>query len=470
MHDKLEELEELCAVKLGPGAVTELTQLYGGASMESWRFCYADRPLVLRRLPFIASPSGAAVDNDVGSISLATQADLIDYLHGVGLKVPEIIAQLPADSALGEGFIMSCINGEALPNRLLHKPEFSQARNNLSSQCAKELAHIHRIDPDDLPVTLPVLSPRVLLEEQERFYRQFGSSNAVFELAFGWLTRTCPEPQEYRLVHADFRMGNFLVDGEGLTAVLDWELAHIGDPLRDISFLCMPSWRFGQYDLEAGGFASLENWLGDYETASGQRVPREHFEWWMIFNILWWGVTCLRLGSTFRDGSVPTVERTIIGRRISEVELDLLLSLEAQRADANAVLLAPPPSLNAELATDEEIQYAEVAQALAQWNKNDILPEASGHGVFASRVANNALGMVGRALRLEEPYGQQQAQRLAELGYDNKALANALRADFERCNDRATWDHLRLTTLERLTIDQPQYAGRAVALKHWCGF
>ena len=308
----------------------------------------------------------------------------------------------------------------------------------------------------------------MLLEEQERFYRQFGSANAVFELAFAWLTRHCPEPQEYRLVHADFRMGNFLVDKGGLTAVLDWELAHIGDPLRDISFLCIPSWRFGQYDLEAGGFASLENWLAAYETASGQPVRREHFDWWMVFNILWWGVTCLRLGSTFRDGSVPTVERTIIGRRISEVELDLMLALEVQRGARSTVLQAPPEILSPELPTNQEIQHAEIVSALIQWNKTDILAQASGHGVFAARVANNALGIVDRALQLGGPYAQRQTERLTALGYNNKALASALRTDFELCDTAAVWDHLRLTTLERLTVDQPHYAGRAIALTRWC--
>ena len=105
----------------------------------------------------------------------------------------------------------------------------------------------------------------------------------------------------------------------------------------------------------------------------------EHFDWWMVFNILWWGVTCLRLGSTFRDGSVPTVERTIIGRRISEVELDLLLALEIQRGASNTVLQPPPEILSSDLPTDQEIQHAEIVSALIQWNKNDILKEASGH-------------------------------------------------------------------------------------------
>jgi hypothetical protein len=106
---------------------------------------------------------------------------------------------------------------------------------------------------------------------------------------------------------------------------------------------------------------------------------------------------------------------------------------------------------------------------LTQWNKKEVLAEASGHGVFASRVANNALGIVDRALQLGAPYAQRQTQRLTELGYESAALARALRTDFELCISEAIWDHLRLTALERITIDQPRYAGRAVALKRWCG-
>ena len=121
-----------------------------------------------------------------------------------------------------------------------------------------------------------------------------------------------------------------------------------------------------------------------------------------------WGVTCLRLGSTFRDGSVPTVERTIIGRRISEVELDLMLALEVQRGASNTVLQPPHEILSHDLPTDQEIQHAEIVSALIQWNKNDILNEASCHGVFAALVANNALGIVDRALQLGAPYAQRQ--------------------------------------------------------------
>ena len=146
--------------------------------------------------------------------------------------------------------------------------------------------------------------------------------------------------------------------------------------------------------MEAGGFAELDTWLTDYERASGQQLARESFQWWMIFNMLWWGVSCLRLGSTFRDGSVPSVERTIIGRRISEVEVDLLLALAEQRHQSQDTLTEPPAPIDPELPLAQDITYPEMVTALSNWNRDEVLANASGHQIFASRVANNALGIV----------------------------------------------------------------------------
>jgi len=467
MEAHLDALAAICRAALGPGEVTQLRQLSGGASMESWRFSYGDRDWVLRRLPFTDNPSDPA-DNDVGAISLATQAGLIAHLHQQGIRVPEIVAQLPPEGPLGQGFIMACMPGEALPGRLLNKPEFTEARAVLSRQCARELAAIHAFDPASLPVNLPTYSPRQLLEEQERYYRQFGSSNPVLELAFAFLTARCPESSDYRLVHADFRMGNFLVDAGGLTAVLDWELAHIGDPLRDLSFLCTPSWRFGHYGLEAGGFATLDAWLADYAAASGRAVARENFDWWMVFNTLWWGVTCLRMGSTYRDGSVPIVERTVIGRRVSEVEVDLLLQLATYRGGHGVALPLPETAVDPRLPTAQEISYPEVMASLRDWALSQVTSGAGGHTAFEARVANNALGIASRALQLGPGFEARQSSRLAAMGVGADALCQSLRDDFSACEDKQTWDHLRLLTLERLVIDQPKYAGLAVAMQEWC--
>lgn len=230
-------LARFCQAQFGIGHVTELSKLSGGASMESWRFKFQDRPMILRLRPRHLDDEPS--DSEVALLSLTGQADLIAQLHAAGLAVPEILATLPAHHVLGDGFIMACVQGEALPGRILRKPEFESARHKLSAQCAQQLARMHQMPTSQLSHELTIRTPEQLLQEQHDYYRAFGSSNPVFEAVFSWLQRHCPNTDRLTLVHADFRIGNLMVmPQEGLSAILDWELSHIGDPMRDVSFIC----------------------------------------------------------------------------------------------------------------------------------------------------------------------------------------------------------------------------------------
>ena len=190
------------------------------------------------------------------------------------------------------------------------------------------MAAIHAIDIGALPKEIQNVDAAGLLKLQEQACRDLKATIPAYDYAFHWLEKNLPDRQDPKLLHADFRMGNLMIDGEGISAVLDWELAHLGDPMEDLAYLCTPSWRFGHYDKEAGGFDSADNIIAAYEKASGTAVDRDRFNWWLVYNTLWWGVACLRMGHSYRDGSVHVLERTIIGRRASEVEIDLLLQFE----------------------------------------------------------------------------------------------------------------------------------------------
>ena len=91
-------------------------------------------------------------------------------------------------------------------------------------------------------------------------------------------------------MHGDFRLGNLIVDESGLGAVLDWELAHIGDPREDIAWLCVNSWRFGHSEKRVGGFGDLPDLLDAYAAAGGQRFTPAEIDWWEIMGSLKWGV------------------------------------------------------------------------------------------------------------------------------------------------------------------------------------
>lgn len=160
-----------------------------------------------------------------------------------------------------------------------------------------------------------------------------GEALPAFEAAIVWLGARLPEAAPPRLVHGDFRNGNFLVGPEaGLTGVLDWELAHRGDPAEDIGWLCMRSWRFGADARQAGGFASRADFLADYRAAGSEAMPDARLRFWEAVAALKWGVICQSFAWQHLRGEAPGLEPALIGRRVSEVELHLLDLMEGREA------------------------------------------------------------------------------------------------------------------------------------------
>ena len=123
-----------------------------------------------------------------------------------------------------------------------------------------------------------------------------------------------------------------MVDETGLTSVLDWELAHLGDPREDLAWICVNSWRFGQSQNRVGGFGQLEDMLTAYNAASGRNFTAKDVDWWEMLGTLKWGIMCMIMYEAFRSGADPSGVRAAIGRRVSETEIDLINLLEAAHA------------------------------------------------------------------------------------------------------------------------------------------
>ncbi len=455
-------LETLCREALdGDGPLRDLKRLSGGASMQSWRFVWGETPLILRRMPEGLHGDDAAIDS--GALSLDGQADVIDTAVRHGVMAPAVCARLLPEHGLGEGFIMACAPGEALPQVLLRDPAFAPALERLPRQWAEQLAAIHAIPPCRLPASLSYRAPADMLADLEVRWRDLGGVSPIYALAFGWLERALPEPVEPRLCHGDFRMGNLLVTPEGLSAVLDWELAHLGDPVQDLAFGCTPSWRFGRYDKPLGGFARPEDMLPYYEAITGAQVDPARFRFWMVYSCLWWGVCCLVMADIWRRGDQSGPERLVIGRRVSEVEIDLMLLLADDLADVPARMDWPRTDRTPEHGVPSG---AALADAVALWLDVGIAAQASGHQRFEARVAANALGMAARDAALGPGFRASQARRLDILGYDATGLATALRQDPAQATP-AVHHHLRLLAAENCLIDQPRYAGLPIARASW---
>lgn len=309
------------------GSLEAFKRLSGGASQETWALSGGEQSVILRR-----APGGTSMARSSAAIGLPAEAKLIQAALAAGVPVPEVLHVLDEHDGLGDGFLMSRIPGETIARPILRDDAFSIARERLAEQCGHALAAIHAIPTDGLPPELAVSDGLAQIAQYEEIYRGFKAPRPVFELTLQWLKSNVPEPMPSVLVHGDFRLGNLMVDETGLAAVLDWELAHLGDRREDIAWVCVNSWRFGQSENRVGGFGQIETLLDAYNQKSGLSFTPRDIDWWEMLGSLKWGIMCMIMYEAFRSGADASVERAAIGRRVSETEIDLINLLETAHA------------------------------------------------------------------------------------------------------------------------------------------
>lgn len=326
--DVRQALEKLAVRLAGEGArVTEAQRLTGGASMETWAFAVeapgGRQELILRRRTTAMDPESSR------STSLAAEAALIRAVSQRGAPAPPLVHLCDERDGLGEAHVTRRVPGETLGRRINSDPKFDAIRSDLARQCGEVLAKIHATPPP-AAANLKFADAAVELDRYEEVYRASGAERPILELAFQHLRRRLPEPREPVLLHGDFRNGNLIIDPEkGLAAVLDWELSHLGDPAEDMGWICANSWRFGRPDRPVGGFGEYADLLAGYEAAGGDPPPLERVRFWQTLGSLKWGVMCLTMYMSWATGTTASVERPMIGRRVSETEIDLVNILEA---------------------------------------------------------------------------------------------------------------------------------------------
>lgn len=302
--------------------VSRIEALSGGASsatyaVDATRADGSPWPLILQ-----CAATGSVPE---GGLPRADQARLQQIVHAAGLPVAEVVRVLAPEDGLGEGYVMARLPGEALAPKWLKLPEYAPARARLTEQCAAVLARLHALPLASVAgLKLPTGSTAEGLARMAANYRRFGVNSPVFDLAFAWLRERVQDRPATAIVHGDFRSGNFLVSPTGLEAVLDWELAHLGDGHEDLGWLCCNAWRFGVWERPVGGFGEREALHAAYEAAGGGPVDRARAHLWEVWGTLKWGIACLQLGDDHVSGRLRSVERAAIGRRVSEVELDLM--------------------------------------------------------------------------------------------------------------------------------------------------
>ena len=436
-------LERVCA-RAGLGVLAgEPQRLTGGAVMESWRFAAGDQLYVLRRAPSLAFMEGRPYGH-------FTEAALIEAARARGVTAPEVVAVLEEADGLGSGFVMRALPGTADPKVILACGD----PDGLLRQAACDLARIHRLRQADVPEGVPAIDYRAAIADLKAQFFDAGGDRPIIALGLKWLDDNCPQQVEPVLNHGDYRMGNLLVEGATLTGVLDWELAHFGDPHEDLAFGCMAVWRFARFDRPALGLGSIEDYIAAYEAESGTKVDPARFRFWTIYRTVWWALGCLKMAAQWRSGADRMLERVVISRRTSEQELDLLLLMEDDAPEAERARPLPP-KLFAMPIWPGEASDLEIIQAVAEWLET-LKDKVSGHDRFQLAVARNALGMVVRNMTF------------LPAEWDRK-LAEMILAGELTLRDENLLTKLRFEALTKLETDVPKYPALETARKKWPG-
>ena len=295
-----------------------------------------------RNVLFVANgtPLVATVIHDAGLqiMAVETEAALLRLAEDAGVAVAHVAAVCADPSYVGGPFVVTAqIAGETVGRQILRLVE---ATPGLGAKIARDLgasfAKLHAVDPDLAPAALehpaagatPVDAALTLVRAQMDLLLQ---PSPVFELTYAWLDSHRPASDRLAVVHRDCRNGNIIVGSDGLRAILDWEVAHIGDPMEDVAWMCVRMWRFRNDALEVGGFATRDDLRAGYVDAGGAWDEASFF-WWKLYSTLRWGLGLAGQGRSHLDGTFSSIVMAGSGRRVGELEYDCLMLLKNQFA------------------------------------------------------------------------------------------------------------------------------------------
>jgi aminoglycoside phosphotransferase (APT) family kinase protein len=436
----------------GPAVeVTQVRPMPGGASRESWDIQVrtggdglagqAERRLILLR--------DASGRTRIPQRNVAVEAAAMIAARAAGVPVAELFDH--GEGALGRAYLlMERLDGETIPRRLLRDDAYAAVRPRLAHRLGEVLARIHQIDRDQLPGL-----PRVdALGQLTELYQGFAEARPALELGLRWLREHQPPSAADTLVHGDFRTGNLMVGADGLSGVLDWELAHLGDPRQDLGWLCTKAWRFGSAS-PVGGFGPRADLMAGYAAGGGTPPDEATQLWWELYGTVRWALLCRSQAERYLSGAEPSVELAVLGRRVCEQEYDVLLALGHAR----------PLAIKDPL---EDREYPPVrphdrpsGPGLLRAVRDFLATEVTGADPvlkFHARVAANALRIAEREALLAPAHEQAHRERLAALGCaDDADLCAKIRDGSLDHRSGDVTDVIRAAVVDKLTVANPAH-------------
>ncbi|MCB1546169.1 MAG: phosphotransferase family protein, partial [Rhodoblastus sp.] len=276
-----------------PVRVDSLDRIPVGASRETYRFVMrtvGETGPTSRRMILRLDPPASLIETD-----RRTEYAAIRAFHGSDVPVPELLMVEENPDALGASFIVmqEIEGGEAAPYKLMEPPYEA----NLAATGRRKwsiLGSIAKTDPAACGldrILPPVAADDCWREELQRWETVLDADELepqpIQRAAIRWMKRNPPPPaQRISVVHGDYRTGNLLVNDRGaIIGVLDWEMAHLGDPLEDLAWSINRVWCFRK-DERRGGMLPKDEAIAIWEEASGLTVDADALRWWELLACL----------------------------------------------------------------------------------------------------------------------------------------------------------------------------------------
>mgnify|MGYP001264470700 FL=1 len=271
-------------------SVSNLFRIPGGASRETWMFDAAweaggekhFQAFVVRK-----DPPASLLDTD-------REAEYAFYSTFWDTRVPvPRMRWLEPDATIlgGPFFIMDRILGCEANTRTILAPPYLQVQGEIARNMYEILGAIASFEWRGTPAERVSEAPTVETAWQKELAHWEGiidaqelSPQPVMRAAIRWLRANPPPPaQRISVVHGDFRVGNFLYKDDGtIHGIVDWEMAHLGDPIEDLAWSFNQSWQWAK-DGRPGGIVDRETAIATWERASGLKADRQALYWWGVF-------------------------------------------------------------------------------------------------------------------------------------------------------------------------------------------
>jgi len=412
--------------------VTSAVRLSGGASRQTWKVeAGGDARIVQRQR--VGDPR--TVEREVSVLRAALAA---------GAPVPVVVAH--GEDHGGRGYLVAeVVDGETIARRILRDEALAGARTHLVRQLGAALAAIHSIAVEDVE-GLDYPDPLRRLRDT---FDSMHEAHPAFELAFAWLEDRRPEPAPAVVVHGDFRLGNIVVGPEGLRAVLDWELVHLGDPMEDLGWLGVRAWRFGS-QRQVAGLGDDAELFDAYQQAGGGPIEKDRVRWWRVFGTLQWGVMCMIQARIHLSGITRSHELAAIGRRVCENEYDVLVEMGLQTPAVPALASDPASGVH------DAPSASQLLEAVREFLLDQLAPTLDGRLRFHSKVAANVLSMVEREIGLGRPMEQRHRERLDQIGVaDESELAAMIRSGSAGVDDDRVLGAVWGSVIDKLLVANP---------------